>query len=245
MAFPLARRKRATAIAVGERSSIANVAVRVLPHGIGLALGSVGFGCIATFITLFYAAHDWTGAALSLSVFGVMFVGTRFVFGKMIVRVGGYRVAMVSFAVEAIGLSMLWLADDMALATAGAAVAGMGFSLIFPALGVEAVNRVPENSRGAAVGVFTVFLDVAMVLVGPLGRRRHGLRQCLWLCHAGRRYRRGPDAFPRCTQQTYGRAITGYRYCPSRIRRRHTNRPGASGTMFAPSTIEISSNTSH
>ena len=169
MAFPLARRKRATAIAVGERSSIANVAVRVLPHGIGLALGSVGFGCIATFITLFYAAHDWTGAALSLSVFGVMFVGTRFVFGKMIVRVGGYRVAMVSFAVEAIGLSMLWLADDMALATAGAAIAGMGFSLIFPALGVEAVNRVPENSRGAAVGVFTVFLDVAMVLVGPLG----------------------------------------------------------------------------
>jgi len=28
---------------------------------------------------------------------------------------------------------------------------------------------VPENSRGAAIGVFSVFLDVAMVTVGPLG----------------------------------------------------------------------------
>lgn len=169
IAFPLAQRKRATAVAVGERSSIRSVAARVVPYGIGLALGSLGFGCIATFITLFYAAHGWTDAALTLSIFGVMFVGTRFVFGKMILRVGGYRVAIVSFAVEAIGLAMLWLASDLLVAAIGAAVAGLGFSLIFPALGVEAVNRVPENSRGAAIGVFSVFLDVAMVTVGPLG----------------------------------------------------------------------------
>ncbi|HEY0197903.1 MAG TPA: MFS transporter [Rhodanobacter sp.] len=169
VALPLARRKRATAIAVGERSSIRSVAARVIPYGIGLALGSLGFGCIATFVTLFYAAHGWTDAALTLSIFGVMFVGTRFVFGSMILRVGGYRVAMVSFAVEAIGLAMLWLASDMLIAAIGAAVAGLGFSLIFPALGVEAVNRVPENSRGAAIGVFSVFMDVAMVVVGPLG----------------------------------------------------------------------------
>lgn len=169
IAFPLARRKRATAVAVGERASIRRVAARVVPHGIGLALGSLGFGCIATFITLLYLAHGWTGAALTLSIFGVMFVGTRFVFGTMIGRVGGYRVAMVSFAVEAVGLAMLWLASDMGLAAAGAAVAGLGFSLVFPALGVEAVNRVPENSRGAAIGVFSVFLDIAMVAVGPLG----------------------------------------------------------------------------
>ena len=169
LAFPLAQRKRSTAIAAGERASTRRVAAQVVPHGIGLALGSIGFGCIATFITLLYAAHGWTDAALTLSIFGVMFVGTRFIFGQMITRVGGYRVAMVSFAVEAAGLAMLWLAGGMLLAAAGAAVAGMGFSLVFPALGVEAVNRVPENSRGAAIGVFSGFLDVAMVAVGPLG----------------------------------------------------------------------------
>ena len=52
--------------------------------GSRLALGSVGFGCIATFITLFYAARGWNGAALALSVFGMMFVGVRFVFGRTI-----------------------------------------------------------------------------------------------------------------------------------------------------------------
>lgn len=169
IAFPLARRKRATAIVPGERSSLGRIAARVVPHGVGLALGSIGFGCIATFITLFYAAHGWADAALTLSIFGIMFVGARFVFGKLINRVGGYRVAMVSFAIEAIGLSMLWLASDVVVAAAGAAVAGLGFSLIFPALGVEAVNRVPKSSSGAAIGMFSAFLDVAMVTVGPLG----------------------------------------------------------------------------
>jgi len=50
----------------------------------------------------------------------------------------------------------------------GASVAGFGFSLVFPALGVEAVRRVPERSRGTALGVYTVFADVSFFLVGPV-----------------------------------------------------------------------------
>jgi len=33
---------------------------RVWPYGMALALGSAGFGVIATFITLFYADKGWT-----------------------------------------------------------------------------------------------------------------------------------------------------------------------------------------
>jgi len=168
-ALPLARMKRATAVAVGERAPFLHVAARVVPYGMGLALGSIGFGCIATFITLFYAAHQWQGAAITLSVFGVMFTGVRFVFSRTINWWGGYYVAMVSFAFEALGLLMLWQASSAGMAMVGAAMAGLGFSLIFPALGVEAVNRVPANSRGAALGVFSVFLDVAMAIAGPVG----------------------------------------------------------------------------
>lgn len=168
-AFPLARLKRATAVAVGERSPLRVVAGRVVPYGIGLALGSIGFGCIATFITLFYAAHGWPGAAFTLSVFGVMFVGVRFLLGRTINWLGGYRVAMASFAIEAIGLATLWLAHDVHMATIGAAIAGLGFSLVFPALGVEAVHRVPEHSRGSALGLYSVFMDVAMAVTGPIG----------------------------------------------------------------------------
>lgn len=169
VAWPLARRRPTTTIATGQRAPFATVARHVIPYGVGLALGSIGFGCIATFITLYFAAHGWAGAAASLSVFGAMFVGARFVFGRSIPWLGGYRVAMISFAVEAIGLLVLWTAHSGLGAAIGAAIAGLGFSLIFPALGVEAVQRIPEHSRGAAIGVFSVFLDVAMAIAGPVG----------------------------------------------------------------------------
>ncbi len=168
-ALPLARLKRATTVVSGERAPLRTVAARVVPYGIGLALGSIGFGCIATFITLFYAAHGWTNAALALTVFGVVFVGVRFVFARTIPRLGGYRVAMASLSVEAIGLIVLCLASSPTMAGIGAAIAGFGFSLVFPALGVEAVQRVPAHSSGAALGVYSVFMDVAMALTGPLG----------------------------------------------------------------------------
>jgi MFS family permease len=168
-ALPLARLKRATTVVAGERAPLRTVAARVVPYGIGLALGSIGFGCIATFITLFYAAHGWANAALALTVFGVVFVGVRFVFARTIPKLGGYRVAMASLSVEAIGLIVLCLANTATMAGVGAAIAGFGFSLVFPALGVEAVHRVPAHSSGAALGVYSVFMDVAMALTGPLG----------------------------------------------------------------------------
>jgi len=168
-ALPLAQLKRATITVAGERAPFRTVAARVVPYGIGLALGSIGFGCIATFITLFYAAHGWPNAALTLTVFGVVFVGVRFIFAHTISKVGGYRVAMVSLSVEAIGLIVLCLAHTPAMAAIGAAIAGLGFSLVFPALGVEAVHRVPAHSSGSALGVYSVFMDVAMALTGPLG----------------------------------------------------------------------------
>lgn len=168
-ALPLAKLKRATVTTAGERSPFRAVAARVVPYGIGLALGSIGFGCIATFITLFYAAHGWANAALALTVFGVVFVGVRFIFARTIPVLGGYRVAMVSLSVEAIGLIVLCLATSATMAGVGAAIAGLGFSLVFPALGVEAVHRVPAHSSGSALGVYAVFMDVAMALTGPLG----------------------------------------------------------------------------
>ena len=168
LGYWLATRMASVPVVHGERMSYRSVFFRVLPYGFGLALGSAGFGSIATFITLFYAAHHWPNAALSLTVFGTTFVGARLLFANTIKAYGGFRVAIVSFALECAGLLMLWLSADPTFALAGAALTGCGFALVFPALGVEAVGLVPPASRGAALSAYSVFLDLSLGLTGPL-----------------------------------------------------------------------------
>nr|BFE94853.1 hypothetical protein GCM10020185_53890 [Pseudomonas brassicacearum subsp. brassicacearum] len=168
LGLALAWRKTAAPIVTGERLPFMHVLGRVLPHGCGLALGSIGFGTIATFITLYYATQHWDNAVLCLSLFGASFIGARLLFGNLINRLGGFRVAIACLSVETLGLLLLWLAPDAHWALAGAALSGFGFSLVFPALGVEAVNLVPASSRGAAVGAYSLFIDLSLGITGPL-----------------------------------------------------------------------------
>lgn len=125
-------------------------------------------GMLTVFVTLYYASRHWEGAASALTVFGCALILVRLISGNWIPRFGGFKVAVGSLLVEALGLALLWLAPNPELALAGAALTGMGFSLVFPSLGVEVVTRVSPGSRGAAIGVFSVFFDVALAVAGPL-----------------------------------------------------------------------------
>jgi MFS family permease len=140
---------------------------RVYADGLGLALGAVGFGTIAAFIALYYASRNWTDASFSLTLFGVAFVVARLLFSGTINKWGGYRVAMVSLAVECGGLIVMWLGATPLAAKIGATVAGFGFSLVFPALGVEAVRKVTPENRGSALAVYTAFIDLSLGISGP------------------------------------------------------------------------------
>jgi MFS family permease len=160
--------KQPAPVVHGERLPFMHVLGKVFPHGMGLALGSIGFGTIATFITLYYTSHNWPNAVLCLSLFGASFIGARLLFGNTINRMGGFKVAIVCLSVESLGLLLLWLAPSPELALAGAALTGFGFSLVFPALGVEAVNLVPASSRGAAVGAYSLFIDLSLGITGPV-----------------------------------------------------------------------------
>lgn len=161
-------KKPGAPIVHGERLPFMHVLGRVFPHGMGLALGGIGFGTIATFVTLYYASNHWPNAALCLTLFGASFITARLLFGNLINRLGGFRVAIACLSVETLGLLFLWMAPTPGLALAGAALTGFGFSLVFPALGVEAVNLVPASSRGAAVGAYSLFIDLSLGITGPL-----------------------------------------------------------------------------
>jgi predicted MFS family arabinose efflux permease len=150
------------------RQPFLQVLKTVSPFGICLALGGLGFGTISTFITLYYASLNWNGAVLCLSVFSVMFIIGRVIFAKAIDNYGGMKTAIYCLTLESIGLMVLWLANIPHVALIGAGIAGFGFSLVFPALGVEAVRLVPASNKGAALGGYGLFIDISLGITGPL-----------------------------------------------------------------------------
>jgi MFS family permease len=164
----VAYRKPPVPVVHGEHLPFSHVLGRVAPHGMGLALGGICYSVLATFITLFYASRNWGGAALCLTAFGVAFIVARLLFIQTISRFGGFQVAMVCLSVESLGLFLLWQSQSPWMAIAGSAMGGFGFSLVFPAIGVEAVKRVTEQNRGTALGVYTAFSDVSFFLTGPV-----------------------------------------------------------------------------
>lgn len=166
--FWLAIRRPAVVVALGQRIPFNQVFSRIWLYGLCLGLATIGFGTIATFITLYFASHNWQGAAFSLTLFSLGFVMMRLVFSSFISRFGGIRVSMCSFAIESVGLLIIWQAHSPLMADIGAFLTGSGFSLIFPALGVEAIKQVAPQNQGSALGLYSAFLDFGLGITGPV-----------------------------------------------------------------------------
>lgn len=168
LAVLLALPRAAVKASKGKPLPFRAVLGRVWLYGLALALGSAGFGVIATFITLYYDARGWDGAAFALTLFSVAFVGARLLFPNGINRFGGLNVALICFAVETCGLLLVGLAVDPWMVKLGVFLTGTGFSLVFPALGVVAVKAVPQHNQGSALATYTVFMDLSLGVTGPL-----------------------------------------------------------------------------
>lgn len=168
LALALVLPQRGVPAAGGARTPFYRVLGMVMLPGLGLALTSVGFGVITAFISLLFAQRGWDGAAWMFSLFGVGFIVARLFFAGLPDKLGGARVALVCVLIEAAGQWLIWMGPTPAWAFAGALLSGAGYSLAFPAFGVEAVRRVPPASRGAAMGAYVAFLDVALGIASPV-----------------------------------------------------------------------------
>jgi MFS family permease len=164
MVLPLAAVKPA----VGERPSFWRIIGQIWQPGLVVCLQGVGFAAIGAFIPLLFLHQGWPHAGLGLTCFGAAFVLMRVLFGHLPDRVGGIPVAMVSMAIEAAGQYLLWSASSPEVALVGAFLTGLGCSMIFPAMGVEVVRRIPPHLRGTAMGGFAAFQDLAYGLTGPV-----------------------------------------------------------------------------
>nr|WP_314583669.1 MFS transporter [uncultured Pseudomonas sp.] len=167
-ALLLIRNKPPVPVVRGERMAFWSVFGRVAPYGLSLTLSSIGYGTLTTFITLYYVNRGWEGAAWCLTVFGICFIVARLFFINAITRFGGFRSAITCMSVETIGLTLLWLSPTTTVALIGAGLTGFGLSLVYPAIGVEAIKQVPNSSRGAGLGAYAVFFDLALAISGPL-----------------------------------------------------------------------------
>jgi MFS family permease len=151
----------------GQRLPFYRVIGQIWREGLGLMLQGVGLSSLTAFASLYFAARSWGHAGLVMTAFGAGFILVRVALGHLPDKVGGYRVALWSLVIEAVGQAMLRGAPHEIVALAGAFVTGLGCALVFPALGVEALKRVLPANRGSAMGAFVAFLDIAYGISGP------------------------------------------------------------------------------
>jgi MFS family permease len=164
----IALRATSYSSSAGQRLPFYRVIGQIWREGFGLMLQGVGLSGLTAFASLYFAAKTWSHAGLVMTAFGVGFIFVRLVLGHLPDKMSGYRVALWSLVVEAIGQAMLWWAPSEVVALIGALVTGLGCALVFPALGVEALKRVTPANRGSAMGAFVAFLDIAYGISGPM-----------------------------------------------------------------------------
>jgi MFS family permease len=136
----------------------------VLP---GLVLFSAvwGFAAFSSFVTL-YAIDD-------LGMSGARFVFFTYSFTVLIIRLVGARIpdilgprraATIATTTVAAGMLVIALWRSPAGLYGGAFVFGIGQAFAFPALMILAVRGAPAFERGAVVGTYSAFVDLAFGL---------------------------------------------------------------------------------
>jgi MFS family permease len=148
------------------RPSFTQVVASVWLPGLGLAFSGAAFGAMTAFVALLFASRGWT-VWPAFTTFAGVFILARLLFGHVADNVGGAKVALICVLIEALGQALIWIAPWSWLALLGAGLTGLGWSLVYPAFGIEAVRRAPPGQKGMAMGAFTAFLDLALGLATP------------------------------------------------------------------------------
>ena len=139
-----------------------------LRPGLALGLASTGYAAMASFVVLHLDASGVGGGAAVFTTFTAAVVAARLLGGRLPDRLGPRPCAIAAGACASLGLLLIAIAGSSLAALGGALMLGTGFSLLYPALALLVVERVPEHRRGAALGAFTAFFDIGLGLGAPL-----------------------------------------------------------------------------
>ena len=136
--------------------------------GLALALANIGYAALAGFGVLLLRSRGVGSGATVFTAFAVAVFASRLVLSRVPDRAGARATATAAGLFEALGLTIIALAQSLPAALAGAIIVGVGFSMLFPSLALMVVGEVEDERHGSALGAFTAFFDVGVGLGGPL-----------------------------------------------------------------------------
>lgn len=151
-----------------KNQSFFKIIHKIWKQGMVVSLQGVGFAVLGAFVLLYFKSKGWPFAGMGLSLFGIGFVLSRIFWGSIPDRFGGINITCFSLVVELIGQLLLWMGSNLPLALIGSFFTGLGCSMIFPAMGVEAIKRVHSEYRATAFGGFAAFQDLSYAVSAPI-----------------------------------------------------------------------------
>lgn len=107
------------------------------------------------------------GARLFLLTFGGTVIVARLLGARLPDRIGARRLSGSALLVTATGLALMGLLPTIAGLLGGTFLLALGVAFTTPALATLTVSRAPASQRGAALGTFSAFIDLAFG-VGPI-----------------------------------------------------------------------------
>lgn len=130
--------------------------------GLALAMNVTGFTAFAAFMPL-YAKHDLhlTGSRFVFALYSVVVLLIRLFGARLPDVVGPRRAASAAALFVAAGLGTMAAWDTSRGLYVATVIFSIGHALAFPALLTLAVQSASPSKRGAAVGTFTAFFDIA------------------------------------------------------------------------------------
>jgi MFS family permease len=142
--------------------------------GIAVGLVNVQYPVIAGFLVLHLARHGNSGPA-AFSAYALLILVSRFFLGGLPDRMRPAITYYGGLVAMAVGLALLAIGPQPALAITGAAILGFGFSFPWSAIATTVLRQIPSSERGSAVGVLSAFVDlfvgVSSFLAGAVANR--------------------------------------------------------------------------
>ena len=138
-----------------------------VPATVVLLLVSAAQMSVGTYVVLFGNMVGLHEMGIYFTIYAIAMIATRPLFGRMADRIGAERMLLPTLVIFAVSFVMIAHMTSMPMLVATAIVAGVGFGSCFPLLQTIAIQKAPENRRGAASNTSFIGLDTG-ALIGPV-----------------------------------------------------------------------------